>query len=175
MKYRDPQTGEFKDITVKVSDTLPIGAEVDYDGTTVPSGWEKVSNDSGILILNTSPEVRYRKIGNVCMLIIRTYSSVTINAFALLKLGTLPENFRPVFTARVPVNVKSANSESLDGIILEIDNSTGSVTLTNWTSTSRNIGAIESGFTYLTANDNVVTTTNTSTTSDEPTSEEATI
>ena len=40
MKYRDPVTGEFKDITVKASDTLPIGTIVDYDGTTVPSGWE---------------------------------------------------------------------------------------------------------------------------------------
>ena len=44
MKYRDPETGEFKDITVKVSDTLPIGAEVDYDGTTIPNGWEQVED-----------------------------------------------------------------------------------------------------------------------------------
>lgn len=42
MKYRDPQTGEFKDIAVKVSDTLPVGTIVEYDGTTVPSGWELV-------------------------------------------------------------------------------------------------------------------------------------
>lgn len=44
MKYRDPDTGEFKDITVKASDTLPIGTEVDYDGTEVPSGWEQVED-----------------------------------------------------------------------------------------------------------------------------------
>ena len=44
MKYRDPQTGEFKDITVKVADTLPVGTEVDYDGTKVPSGWEEVDD-----------------------------------------------------------------------------------------------------------------------------------
>lgn len=42
MKYRDPQTGEFKDITVKVADTLPVGTIVDYDGATVPNGWELV-------------------------------------------------------------------------------------------------------------------------------------
>lgn len=42
MKYRDPQTGEFKEITVKVADTLPVGTEVDYDGTTVPNGWEEI-------------------------------------------------------------------------------------------------------------------------------------
>lgn len=44
MKYRDPDTGELKDIYVKASDTLPIGAEVDYNGTEVPSGWEEVDN-----------------------------------------------------------------------------------------------------------------------------------
>ena len=43
MKYRDPDTGEFKDITVKASDTLPIGTVVEYDGTEVPSGWEEIS------------------------------------------------------------------------------------------------------------------------------------
>ena len=46
MKYRDPQTGEFKDITVKASDTLPIGTIVDYDGDIVPDGWETV-DDTG--------------------------------------------------------------------------------------------------------------------------------
>lgn len=46
MKYEDTQTREFKDITVKVSDTLPIGTEVDYDGTTVPNGWEQVEDPS---------------------------------------------------------------------------------------------------------------------------------
>lgn len=50
MKYRDPQTGEFKDITVKVSDTLPIGAEVDYDGTTVPNGWAQIDPVENISI-----------------------------------------------------------------------------------------------------------------------------
>lgn len=42
MKYRDHDTGELKDIYVKASDTLPIGAEVDYNGTEVPEGWEEV-------------------------------------------------------------------------------------------------------------------------------------
>ena len=42
MKYRDPQTGDFKDITVKVADTLPVGTIVEYDGTTIPNGWELV-------------------------------------------------------------------------------------------------------------------------------------
>ena len=39
MKYRDPETGKFKDLKVKTSDTLPIGTQVAYGGITPPSGW----------------------------------------------------------------------------------------------------------------------------------------
>lgn len=44
MKYGDPQSGEFKDITIKVSDTSPIGIEAEYNGTTVPNGWEEIDD-----------------------------------------------------------------------------------------------------------------------------------
>lgn len=59
MKYKDPITGEFKPISVKVSDTLPIGSVVDFDGTTVPSGWEEVDNDSKILWTNPNPNSEF--------------------------------------------------------------------------------------------------------------------
>jgi microcystin-dependent protein len=39
MKFRDPNTGHFKDLNVKVSDTFPIGATTTYGGTTLPAGW----------------------------------------------------------------------------------------------------------------------------------------
>jgi hypothetical protein len=42
MKYND--NGTWEDIYVKTFDTLPIGTEVDYDGSVVPSGWEEVNN-----------------------------------------------------------------------------------------------------------------------------------
>lgn len=42
MRYQDPVTGEWKTISVKAADTLPIGTEVDYDGDTVPDGWEQI-------------------------------------------------------------------------------------------------------------------------------------
>ena len=41
MKYRDPITGEYKELFLKASDTLPIGTTVDYDGQDVPEGWEE--------------------------------------------------------------------------------------------------------------------------------------
>lgn len=39
LKYRDPNTGSFKEINVKTSDTLPIGAVVSYTGLNAPTGW----------------------------------------------------------------------------------------------------------------------------------------
>lgn len=39
MKYRDPETGQFKDLKVKTSDTLPIGTQVAYGGAIPPTGW----------------------------------------------------------------------------------------------------------------------------------------
>lgn len=44
MKYRDPETGEFKELYVKAVDTLPVGTEVDYEGEDVPAGWEEVES-----------------------------------------------------------------------------------------------------------------------------------
>lgn len=44
IKYKDPTTGNFKEINVKVADTLPVGSEVDYNGTTIPTGWEEVDS-----------------------------------------------------------------------------------------------------------------------------------
>ena len=44
MKYK--YNNEWKDLTVKAGDTLPIGTIVEYDGNTVPSGYEEVNSYS---------------------------------------------------------------------------------------------------------------------------------
>lgn len=44
MKYK--YNNEWKDLTVKAGDTLPIGTIVDYDGDTVPIGYEEVNSYS---------------------------------------------------------------------------------------------------------------------------------
>lgn len=44
MKYRDPNTGQLKELSLKAADTLPIGTIVDYDGDKVPEGWEEVTD-----------------------------------------------------------------------------------------------------------------------------------
>ena len=44
MKYK--YNDQWKDLTVKAGDTLPIGTIVDYDGDTVPAGYEEVNSYS---------------------------------------------------------------------------------------------------------------------------------
>ena len=39
MKYKDPVTGNWKEVYIKVSDTLPVGAICQYGGSTAPSGY----------------------------------------------------------------------------------------------------------------------------------------
>jgi hypothetical protein len=49
IKYRTGQgtsASNFTDLVVKVGDTLPIGSEIDYDGQTVPAGWQEVDDPS---------------------------------------------------------------------------------------------------------------------------------
>ena len=45
LKYRDPKTGQFKEISVKINDTLPIGTVVSYTGLNAPTGWESYTTD----------------------------------------------------------------------------------------------------------------------------------
>lgn len=45
MKYKDPITGEIKDITIKSGDTLPIGTIVEFDGDTIPDGYEEFETE----------------------------------------------------------------------------------------------------------------------------------
>jgi len=53
MKYND--NGEYKDIYIKTFDTLPVGAEVDYDGETVPDGWSEIVPSKKVLWTNLTP------------------------------------------------------------------------------------------------------------------------
>ena len=39
MKYKDPITGEYKELFLKTSDTLPIGAIVPYGSDDIPTNW----------------------------------------------------------------------------------------------------------------------------------------
>lgn len=89
MKYND--NGEYKEIVVKATDTLPVGTEVDFDGNEVPSGWSAV-DDSWVAVANT---VYYKRSGNVVC--VRGYSAnnKTLEANDYTAVATLPEEIRP--------------------------------------------------------------------------------
>ena len=92
MKYRDPQTGEFKDITVKASDTLPIGTIVDYDGDNIPNNWELVDNSGAykkIKKIQTSIGVLGKILNNKSTSTNDTYSCDYINKSAIPILLTI--------------------------------------------------------------------------------------
>ena len=85
MKYKDPETGEFKEIYVKTADTLPVGTVVDYDGEEIPTGWEPVEDEPSIE--NGS---NYTKIGDTLI----CYGSVVIPADSDSLTVNLPYPFK---------------------------------------------------------------------------------
>lgn len=57
MNYND--NGNIKQITVKAGDTLPVGTIVEFDGTTIPAGYEQVEEEKDIY---SSEEVKTNKV-----------------------------------------------------------------------------------------------------------------
>lgn len=57
MNYND--NGNIKQITVKSGDTLPVGTIVEFDGTTIPAGYEQVEEEKDIYSLE---EVKTNKV-----------------------------------------------------------------------------------------------------------------
>lgn len=49
MKYKDPITGELRDVIIKSGDTLPIGTIVDFDGDVIPDGYEEATEVSDVV------------------------------------------------------------------------------------------------------------------------------
>ena len=60
MKARDSQTGTLKDVYVKALDSLPVGSEIDYSGTSqdIPAGWEQVTDPNSY----STSEVKTNKV-----------------------------------------------------------------------------------------------------------------
>lgn len=106
MKYND--NGTYKDIYVKTFDTLPVGAEVDYDGETVPAGWSEVDeydtgwvdlssyvNTSNFAIRSGFPPMA-RKIGNMVFWKGAIYCTTALSNTAKANLLTnIPSQFLP--------------------------------------------------------------------------------
>jgi hypothetical protein len=70
MKFKDPVTGEYKDLHFKTGDTLPIGTIVSVDTDEIPPGYEEVvGEEARVSISPTEPitgeEVWIQKSGNI--------------------------------------------------------------------------------------------------------------
>ena len=89
----------------KGGDTLPIGAIVDYDGTTVPDGYEEVDetavNLKTSIIHYVTPTVgsNYELYGNTYYYKVgsrvHVHVGISINAQSYTVIFTLPVGFRP--------------------------------------------------------------------------------
>ena len=56
MKFKDPITGEYKELNLKTGDTLPIGTIVSVDTDEIPPGYEEVvGEEARVVISSTEP------------------------------------------------------------------------------------------------------------------------
>ena len=106
--------GQVYEPVVKVGDTLPTGAEIDYEGAEVPNGWQEVTDTY------TNNGMTLNKIGNVVYCNIYTGSTATTNGV----ISTIPNDYKP--TTYVFQTTKFYNGSAyVDGYIEA--NSTGNL------------------------------------------------
>ena len=125
IKYKD--NGEYKDIVVKIGDTLPIGAEMDYEGNVVPNGWEEITDSfSGTLAENVSKTFSLKPYTNY-ILVATSYgqgsASINTNVFIV----TTGQNASKTSQA---IKVGGSNSELLtinftDGLTMVVTSKSG--------------------------------------------------
>lgn len=113
IKVTEAQTGEV------LSETLPVGTELDYDGDTVPSGWEQVDNPEEY----STNEVKTNKI----WLGKPVYRKV-------IYISNLPNNTQEVYDSGI--------TEALDHVFVREDNSYYTWTQDNDYSLRQNITVI---------------------------------
>lgn len=97
MYYRD-ENGEWQEIILEPSgDTLPIGSEVDFDGDTVPTGWQVVNNN---IVSNGSPiKLSYKEDGK----------DVYVQK---IKINSLPNATSIDYPVSLPNDIKITKMES---------------------------------------------------------------
>lgn len=95
MKYND--NGEIKNIVVKAADSLPVGTIVEYDGDSIPAGYEAVEDKgdfSNEVNFNETPGnfINFEKNGN---LIIINYQGENKTHSVSETLFTIPSMYVP--------------------------------------------------------------------------------
>ena len=155
MKYRDPQTGEFKDITVKVADTLPVGTIVEYDGTTVPNGWEQIEpqvdpvenisiNDFFISSTKTITDYSIVKTGNIIN--IQRMVIPSISKGNNLNIAQVNPKYKPKGGKAIRILASVDGGGRINGILFI--NSDGSIEIIN-NAEANNLNAYIFNATYI--------------------------
>lgn len=145
MKYKDPNTGELKDIYVKASDTLPIGTVVEYDGDTVPDGYEEVEDvKQYTYTMDNGVKLNFCKVGRIINCFAEGTATVTAQTDYTL---TLDDALEPVALFRT--NERCVESTSSSASVYVAINGT---TLTTRFTLDLTNGYPRFSFTYVSAN-----------------------
>lgn len=94
MKYKD-ENGNWKELYLKSGgDTLPIGTIVEYNGTEVPGGYEKVQqNEATYLSVNSTGSSQSFTAGNYQVIQFKTVEADTKNGWnSSTYTYTIPED-----------------------------------------------------------------------------------
>lgn len=151
IKYGDPITGEFKNTKVKVSDTLPVGTEVDYDGTDVPSGWEKV-NESESIDINDFFTSSTKSITDYS--IIKTGNIINIQRMVIpsipkdtsLNIAQVNPKYKPKGGKAIRILISIGGGSKINGILFI--NGDGSIDINN-TAETANLNGYLFNATYI--------------------------
>ena len=122
MKYNDD--GTIKEIKVKAFDTLPVGAEVDYNGETVPDGWTEVDDvETGTIPITDTTHISgsafsYVKVGRILQITcdFQIKSSYSGN-WKFPIIAKLPEHLKPMMTSNISLVRDGDNNTILFSVI----------------------------------------------------------
>ena len=97
MKALNPNTGNLESVYVKALDSMPVGAEISFDGqvSDIPVGWEQVEDiditslTGGATINTTYWKNKLVKQGNICHLEL----AFTPNSTDLITIYQLPSGY----------------------------------------------------------------------------------
>lgn len=123
MKYND--NGEYKDIYIKTFDTLPVGTEVDYDGSVVPDGWSEISES--YTLTNTPAHsagtnvININKIGNLVVMNFNIWiNSLTANTWT--NIGTFDDEIVPTALYGIGVLVSGDTGNKVGDCLIGLNN-----------------------------------------------------
>lgn len=97
MKARNPSTGTLETVYVKALDSMPVGTIVDYDGDTIPTGWEEVNDYSTTEIDTGKKWIDGKPIYRKCFEFVNTSTSS-------VKIGTIANIDRLVCIGGTAIN-----------------------------------------------------------------------